>query len=757
MSAVVQSTSGRRRVRVQGLVQGVGFRPFVYTLARGLGLGGSVRNTPAGVEISIEGERAALDAFLLRLRPEAPPLSRIDEVDVDDESPCGAVDFLILESAARASGSSDVAPDTSVCDECLREMNETGNRRSDHPFINCTNCGPRYTITRDIPYDRSQTTMSVFAMCRECRSEYDDPQDRRFHAQPNSCPRCGPTLWLDRAGGASASAVENATRLLADGKILAIRGVGGFHLACDATSSRAVAELRERKRRPHKPLAVMARDLAAANELCILSDADRAALTSRERPIVVAPRRPACRIAAEVAPGGATLGVMLPYTPLHHLLLRPFEALVMTSGNRGDEPIVASNAAAREELETIADELLLHDREIEMRVDDSIVRTIAGRARVLRRARGWVPAPIDLGRPVEELLACGSDLKSTFCLTRGTVAILSQHLGDLEQFENVRFFHETLDHLKRLFRVTPRAVAHDLHPDYASTRLAREAGLHSIAVQHHHAHVASCMAENRIDGPVIGVALDGTGLGLDGTIWGGELLVADYRSFIRRGHLRPVPLAGGDAAVRQPWRVALAYLRDALGTRWREQDLPLMRAVPAGSVDLVERMIERGVQVVPTSSCGRLFDAVASILGIRHEITYEAQAAIELEALADASVKGRYPFEIDRGFVIDFRPAIAVIAHDASIGKLPALIAGKFHNTVVAAIAEAVRRIGAEDGLRRVCLSGGVFQNALLTERMVQALERAGFEVFLHERVPTNDGGISLGQAVIADAILGGR
>jgi hydrogenase maturation protein HypF len=762
------STARRRiRIRLRGIVQGVGFRPFVYNLARELGLGGYVSNSSAGLVAELEGDPEALERFVRRVTGEPPPLAWIQETEIVEVEALGKEAFAIRGSVAVAGEFALVSPDVATCDACFDDFTRPDSRRFGYPFTNCTNCGPRYTIVRDIPYDRPKTTMAVFPMCEACRAEYEDPADRRFHAQPNACPVCGPRLWgvagssesdrsltvAARQGGVLAAPLDEARRRLASGEILAIKGLGGFQLACDARNPEAVARLRARKRRSDKPFAVMARDLAAVEGVCAVSDAERAALTSWRRPIVILPRLAA--LPEALAPGNRTLGVMLPYTPLHHLLFTgaPYSLLVMTSGNLSEEPIVVSNEQALARLAGVADWFLLHDRDIYMRVDDSVARVYAGRERVLRRSRGYAPQTLDLGRAVPELLACGGELKNAFCLTKGRHAILSQHIGDLENYETLVFFEETLANLKKLFRVAPRAVAHDLHPSYLSTKYALEIpGLPKIGVQHHHAHVASCMAENGLTGVVIGVAFDGTGYGPDGAIWGGEFLVAGYAGFERRARLRYVPLAGGDAAIREPWRAALAYLEDALGAPAH------IEGVPEERVRLVRQMIEKGVNTVPTSSCGRLFDAVAAIVGLRREVTFEGQAAMELEAIAEPGEEGQYPFEIESGALwqVDFRPAIERIAREAAAGVSRGEIAARFHNTLAAAVVETCRRIRGEAGHARVCLSGGTFQNVRLTESCAAGLQEAGFEVFLHSLVPPNDGGIALGQAAIAAELLQG-
>jgi len=588
--------------------------------------------------------------------------------------------------------------------------------------------------------------MASCRMCPACQAEYDDPADRRFHAQPNACPQCGPQV---------SAPIAEAQRRLAEGAIVAIRGLGGFHLACDPRNEAAVGLLRKRKRRSDKPFALMARDLAAIEPLCVVSDDDRHALLGPPRPIVILPRRADSGLAQALAPGNNTVGVMLPYTPLHHLLFAgaPYDVLVMTSGNLSEEPIVTSNQEAFDRLRPLADWFLLHDRDIYMRADDSVVRVFEGRERTLRRSRGYVPQAIDLGMDVAEILACGAELKNTFCLSKGRYAVLSQHIGDMQNYETLVFFEETLANLKKLFRVEPRAVAYDLHPQYLSTQYALDLPLEKIGVQHHHAHVASCMAENGLRGKVIGVAMDGTGYGTDGKIWGGEFLVAGYDGFERRAHLRYVPLAGGDAAVRQPWRPALSYLADTFGPAAEFPDLPLWREVPESQRKLVRGMLAHGVNTVETSSCGRLFDAVASLIGVRQETNFEGQAAIELETMAAEDVAESYPFAIEAGDV-DFRPAIERIVAEVRAGVPPPVIAARFHHTVAEAIVEVCRRVRAEEKLNRVCLSGGTFQNIKLLASTLAGLRKLEFEVFIHAQVPPNDGGIALGQAVISTEAL---
>ena len=703
----------RKRIELRGVVQGVGFRPFVYRIALRCGIRGRVLNSSDGVVIEAEGAEEALARFLLVLRTDLPPLARIDQLNISGQPPRGDLTFAIEHSAAGHGHFALVPPDIATCTECAADIAASGNRRFGYPFTNCTNCGPRYTVIRDVPYDRPHTTMAGFPMCAQCRLEYEDPLNRRFHAEPNACPDCGPSLALLTAdelasgpppafaAGHNITAVLGRARdLLRDGRILAIKGLGGFHLVCDATNERGVSLLRERKRRSGKAFAIMVRTRAIAERICILTDTDRALLEGARRPIVLLPHRGDSGIAASVAPGNDRLGVMLPYTPLHQLLFdASIEALVMTSGNLSEEPIVSRNEEAWSRLHTLADFFLLHNRPIQARVDDSVFQTFEGREYPVRRSRGYAPEPVPLALPLVEVLACGGELKNTLCLTKDRYAILSQHIGDLENLETMAFFRETREHLQRFFNVAPVAVAHDLHPRYLSTRYALlESGLRAIGVQHHHAHIASCMADNGIDGPVIGVALDGTGYGTDGRIWGGEFLVCDFLEFRRCGHLRYVPLAGGDSGVRQPWRSALAYLKDAFGDAALSLPLEFLREIPSRQIHVVDAMLSRNIQTTDTSSCGRLFDAVSSILGIRHEITYEGQAAIELEMAARTLNASRpYPFAIegDEPFQIDVRQTIEAIVGDVRSGVSNGEISARFHLTMAHVIGDSCDRIRA--------------------------------------------------------------
>lgn len=765
----------RKHILVAGVVQGVGFRPWIYNLATSLSLVGFVINTSDGAAIEVEGAEVRLQEFLSLLPVTAPPLAQIEDIQIREIEPLGVKAFCIQKSVPEPGKFALVSTDVATCFDCLREFTDPQDRRFGYPFINCTNCGPRYTIIRDIPYDRPLTTMASFQMCAECQTEYDDPENRRFHAQPNACAVCGPSVKLvatsefadsgvidfDREEG-NLEAFRRVREVLRAGSIVAFKGLGGFQLVCDALNDASVRLLRERKRRSDKAFALMARDMAHVEQFAAVSPAERDLLLSPERPIVIVCWKRDGDISDAVAPGNPTVGVMLPYTPLHELLFGElpqsppeFMALVVTSGNLSEEPIARTNQEAWEQLRPLADYFLLHNRDIHTRVDDSVARVFEGSGRIMRRSRGYAPQSINLGNAVEEILACGAELKHTFCVTKGHYAILSQHIGDLSNYETQVFLEETLGNLKKLFRVEPKFVACDLHPLYMSTKFAKEQGLPTLAVQHHHAHIASCMAENRINGKVIGVALDGTGYGTDGNIWGGEFMVADFAGFERRAHFAYVPLAGADTAVRQPWRSAISYLASAYESEASNLDLPLFHEIKPHSLSVVNRMLERNINTVLTSSCGRLFDAVASIVGLRHETNFEGQAAIELEAIAD-DYDGSYEFEIESGDIakIDFRPMIRGVVNDLRGGKQAPEISAKFHATLASVIDHVCRRIRTSDGFGRVCLSGGTFQNMRLLSRAATKLRKSGFEVYLHAKVPPSDGGISLGQALIANAAI---
>jgi hydrogenase maturation protein HypF len=753
----------RRRVRVTGVVQGVGFRPFVYGLALAHGLSGLVGNDSAGVFIEVEGTAVALSAFLEGLAGSPPPLAVIETISVTEMAAAGQSDFVIVRSERQDAANTLISPDMSVCEDCIRDFQDPANRRYRYPFTNCTNCGPRFTIIQDIPYDRPLTTMTVFAMCPECGAEYRNPLDRRFHAQPNACPVCGPHVWLTGSSGEAAGhladddAIRAAQVLLGEGKIVAVKGLGGFHLACMATDDRAVALLRERKGRADKPFAVMAADMAAARRLAHLSTAEEVLLQSKERPIVLLRKRPSSPLSPLVAPGNNYIGIMLPYTPLHTLLLQNLPAalpvLVMTSGNISDEPIISDNAEAVERLSSLADAFLLNNRDIAARCDDSVIRVWRGAELPIRRSRGYAPFPVRLPHEVPPMLAVGGELKATFCLTKGRYGYMSQHIGDMENLETLQAFEQAVAHFEHIFRSQPELIACDMHPDYLSTRwaLSNNAHLPVLQVQHHHAHIAAVMGEHRLDGrqAVIGLSFDGTGYGPDGAIWGGEVLLADYAGFERAAHLRYMPLAGGDAAVNRPYRLALSYLW-AAGLEWNER-LTSVQACPPDERTLLLRQLETNLNVVPTSSMGRLFDVVAALAGVRQVVSYEAQAAIEFEALADPAVTSRYEF----GFIaeeVDPRPLLQEVWHDVLSGVHPSVISARFHNAVAYLTVQLSDRIRQAHGLRQVALGGGVFQNITLLEKTVSLLEKEGFEVLAHHLVPPNDGGLALGQALVAAA-----
>lgn len=750
-----------RRIILEGLVQGVGFRPFVHRLAVRHGLAGYARNLAQGVEIMVEGGTASVAKFLNALTVDAPVLARIDNLQVESIEPTGCGRFEIAASSD-GGGFQPIAPDIATCPDCLREVLSPTDRRFGYPFTNCTNCGPRFTIIEAVPYDRQNTTMAGFTMCARCRAEYDDPTNRRFHAQPNACPQCGPSLRLVDCNGTAlpGDAMAETRRFLAAGSIVAIKGIGGFHLACDALNDVAVKRLRERKGREAKPFALMVADVAAAERICDVSDAERALLCSRARPIVLLRERSHSQVARSVAPGLGRLGVMLSYSPLHHLLFSGEipRALVMTSGNRSDEPMATNEADALKRLGTIADAFLLHDRPIHLRCDDSVTRVVDGVEMPLRRSRGYAPFPVSLPFDTRPTLALGADLKNTVCVSRGAYAFLSSHIGDLEDWDTFASFKQMIGHMKSLFRVEPEIVVHDLHPDYFSTRYAREIadGTALVAVQHHHAHIAACMAEHRLSGPVIGVAFDGTGLGIDDCVWGGEFLLADYADFTRMGHLKYVPMPGGNRAVREPFRMALAHLMNACG-RW-DAALPPVRESKPEERKVIARQIEQRLNAPLTSSMGRLFDAIASMLGVRHRAAYEAQAAMELEALIDPSADGSYPFEIagERPAVIDPAPIVRAVVAEMLAGTPVPVIASRFHTTVANLIVEMCGMIRGLTGENRVVLSGGVFQNVVLLRSARRGLAEAGFEVFTHNLVPPNDGGIALGQVAVAHARMAG-
>ena len=761
----------RLRLTVRGVVQGVGFRPFVAGLARRLNLGGHVRNDSGAVTIEVEGPGGAIDAFVRGLRREAPPLAAIDELSSVELAPVGEATFAIDASGRGEGRRTSVPPDVATCDACLRELRDPGDRRFGYPFLNCTHCGPRFTIIEGLPYDRETTTMRRFPMCAACRQEYQDPDNRRYHAEPTACPACGPHVWFETPGAARLDreeAIAEARRWLAGGRIIAVKGIGGFHLACLASSDAAVAALRARKGRGDKPLAVMVASSDDATALCDVDADECRLLEGRARPIVLLRRRhggPAA-VSPLVAPGQDHLGLMLPYAPLHHLLIAD-APLVMTSGNRSDEPIARDNDEARGRLAGLADAFLLHDRDIHTVCDDSVVRVWRGQPLPVRRSRGYAPFPVRLPFAAAPVLAVGGELKATFCVAEGHDAYLSQHIGDMETVETLAAFERAVDHLLSLFAIAPSLVAIDPHPGYLSSRWARAwasaRGVPVVTVQHHHAHHAAVMAEHGfgLDARVLGVVFDGTGYGLDGAVWGGECFVGGYADVTRVAHLGTVMLPASDADVRHGYRLALVHLA-AAGIPWDER-LPAVQACPATERSLLERRITRGVTMAPSSSMGRLFDAVASIVGVRQLSAYEAQAAMELEAVAaraGGAADERYAFELresGEALMLDPAPVLRGVVADVLAGATASDIASAFHDAVARAVAAVARGVCDRRGVLPVALSGGVFQNVVLLERTVSRLETDGFTVLTHRLVPPNDGGLALGQAASAAARASAR
>lgn len=748
------------KIVVRGIVQGVGFRPFVYQEAVRNSLTGWVRNTASGVEIEVCGVRSGVEQFLNTLRQNPPPLARLDSIDLFETPPNGATEFLILESENSEDQFLPVSPDISICEDCTRELFDPQNRRYRYPFINCTNCGPRFTIIKGIPYDRPNTTMDSFPLCPACSEEYHDPKNRRFHAQPVACPACGPQVWLEVNNEQVAKgeeAIQQARKLLREGAILAIKGLGGFHLACDASNSDAVKKLRDRKKRNDKPFAVMVFGLPQAEKIAILHEKEKEILLSRQKPIVLLTKKEGTSLASDISPDINTIGVMLPYTPLHLLLLEPEEnfpeVLVMTSGNVSEEPIAYQDHEAKSRLNSIADAFLFHNRPIHMRIDDSVVSVSASGILPIRRARGYAPDSITLPFLSPSVLATGAELKNTFCLTRERYAFLSHHIGDMENLETFNSFSEGIEHYQRIFRIRPEALACDLHPDYFATRYAETRAenehLPLIHIQHHHAHLAACLAEHQwdTDEPVIGLIFDGTGLGDDRAIWGGEIFIGGYEGYNRRFHLEYVPLPGGDASIRKPARAALAHLWKA-GIDWETQ-FPPISALCGDELTLLKSQLIHRINTPLTSSMGRLFDAVSSFLGIRHVATYEAQAAIVLEVLCDQSESTSYPVLLE-GNEIKLGKLWEAILADWMNGVQPAIISAKFHNWVAHASLQAGQIIRNETGINTVVCSGGVWQNRILVQKTKDLFEQHGFKLLFHQQVPPNDGGLSLGQAVIA-------
>jgi hydrogenase maturation protein HypF len=749
-----------RFLRVKGIVQGVGFRPFVYNLATGLGLNGTVRNTSQGVEILLEGQPGVIELFTSALQTQPPPLARIDSVEVSPQEISGVRGFTILESQPEPGEFQPVPPDIAICDDCRRELFDPLDRRHRYPFINCTNCGPRFTIIQDIPYDRPLTSMSGFKMCPECQAEYENPADRRFHAQPIACPVCGPSIAYAQVGKKPVykeDALSAARELIRSGGILAVKGLGGYHLACDAANGEAVNTLKERKHRSEKPLAVMAFDLAIIEKYCQVNEDERKLLVSPQHPVVLLDCRPGASLAEGVASGLSTYGCMLPYTPLHLLLTEPAagfpEMLVMTSGNLSEEPIAYEDVDAQARLADIADGFLTHDRPIHMRVDDSVLRVVDGAPYFIRRARGYAPDPLLLAEPLPQILGAGAELKNSFCLTRDNYAFVSHFIGDLENYETLTSYENAIAHYEKLFKIVPEFYACDLHPDYLSTRYATERACREdkplVQVQHHHAHLAACLAENNWTSaePVIGLTFDGTGYGTDGSIWGGEVLVGGYSGYERVFHLEYMPLPGGDLAIRRPARIALAYLL-ASGLPW-QADLAPVKALSEQERHSLPLLLKQGINTPRTSSMGRLFDAVSAAIGLCQTISYEGQAAILLEAAVDPDEKESYPFEINDD-LIRVTPVIQAVLSDLRAGISQGRIAARFHNGLAEMTLAVCSTLKTNRGLKTVALSGGVWQNRTLLELTINKLRAAGYEVLLHRRLPPNDGCIALGQVLVA-------
>jgi hydrogenase maturation protein HypF len=755
----MNSCNAGRYITIRGIVQGVGFRPFVYTLAIRYGLNGWVLNSSNGVEIEVDGAPEILDRFISDLKTKTPPLARIDTFNVANIPVNGYSRFEIRESTNRADEFLPVSPDVAVCPDCRRELFDPADRRYRYPFINCTNCGPRFTIIREIPYDRPNTTMSAFPMCPACREEYENPLNRRFHAQPVACPECGPRVWFEADGKRLAEkedAVQMTRRWLKDGRIVAVKGLGGYHLACDAANPEAVEKLRDRKKRSQKAFALMAWDVETVRRYCEVSPEESAILSSHQSPIVLLQKKAGVHLPRVIAPGQSTLGLMLPYTPLHLLLLEPQvdypDVLVMTSGNLSEEPIAYRDSDTGGVLSGLADGFLLHNRDIQTRVDDSVVRMADHRLYPVRRSRGYAPDAVQLPHETVPVLACGAELKNTFCLTRGSYAFISHHIGDLENYETLQSFEEGIRHYEALFRVKPQKLICDLHPNYLSTRYAVERAeaeeIPLIQVQHHHAHLAACLADNgwNKDEPVIGLCMDGTGMGTDGAIWGGEVLVGGYAGYQRRYHFDYLPLPGGDLAIRKPARFALACLYQA-GIDWEPVYAPI-NAFSETEKRVIHSQLDHSIQTFPTSSLGRLFDAVSALAGICQEATYEGQAAIELEEKIDPQETGRYEIPFAEG-MIDSNSIIRQAAADVRMGTAASVISARFHNGLVRLFTGICEQIRSDSGIQTVALSGGVWQNSTLLEGTLHALRQSGFTVLIHHQVPANDGGISLGQVMV--------
>jgi hydrogenase maturation protein HypF len=750
-----------RHIHINGIVQGVGFRPFIYNLALDYELKGWVCNSASGVDIEVAGDREKVESFYERISSSAPPLAQIDSIEIHEIEFQEFERFEIVPSQDTDSDFIPISPDIAICSLCQKELFDPNDRRYRYPFINCTNCGPRFSIIKEIPYDRPKTTMSGFEMCEDCRDEYEDPRDRRFHAQPVACPACGPQVWLELHPGEKyaerEAAIQETRKMLVDGKILAVKGLGGFHLVCDATNPEAVERLRQRKHRPAKPFALMAYNIETIGKFVNLSPAAEKLLASPQAPIVLIPQVTGSGIAEGVAPGQANLGFMLPYTPLHLLLLEKEagypEALVMTSGNISEEPVIHENEVARRKLSGIADGFLMHDRPIHMRIDDSVVTIINEQPYLIRRARGYAPNPIRLKQSLPRILAVGPQMKNTFCLTRDKYAFISHYIGEMENWETYQDFTNAIHQYEALFRIEPEAIGYDLHPDYLSTRYALERSaseeLPGYSIQHHHAHLAACLMENGLspEEMVGGLIFDGTGYGADGTIWGGEVLVGNCYEYTRPYHLQPIPLPGGETSIRKPARIALSTLW-AYGLPWEAHLAPL-QALSALERDTLRLQLEKGINSPLTSSMGRLFDAVSALIGVRQEVSYEAQAAIELEALADPDEVGYYPCQVESE-LINLKPLLEEILKDLSQGVSAPIISARFHNSIAEVCLDLAGLLKKQHGIQQIVLSGGVWQNMYLLKRTLKLLTDNGFQTLIHSQLPSNDGCVAFGQALIS-------
>ncbi len=753
----------RKKIEIRGIVQGVGFRPTVYRLARKYNLKGSVLNDSKGVTLDLEGYPEDIDSFLAELKKKPPPLSNIEEITSKKLVVENFHEFKIIESEKGEEKKTLVSPDIATCKDCERELLNSKDRRYLYPFINCTNCGPRFTITKELPYDRKYTTMKKFKMCEKCRDEYEDPEDRRFHAQPDACNDCGPHLeFLDKKGKKiEGNPIEKATQFLKEGKIVAVKGLGGFHLACNARDKKAVETLRERKKRPFKPLALMARNTSIISKFVHLSNEEKELLMSPRAPVVLLKKKGKCAIPENIAPNNKFLGFMLPYAPLHILLFQNLEVLVMTSGNRRDEPIAFDNKDAVKRLGHIADCFLVHDRDIWIQADDSIARVLDGETLLLRRSRGYAPEPIKSPlRNEKKIIGFGAHKHNTFSISRDDEIFVSHYIGETDNLETIKAFERGIKHFINFFDIPPDIAVVDLHPEYEATRFgkkwAEENKKTLIEIQHHHAHIASCLADNHLDEKVIGVAWDGTGYGADGKIWGGEFLIADLKSYERKAHLQYIPLPGGDAAVKEPWRMGATYLYKTFGKDFLNLDIDFVKKLDRKKWELIENMINKKVNSPQTSSIGRLFDAVSSIIGIRDSITYQGQAAIELEMIANETEKNFYEFDIQEKYdfhVIDPLGVIKSIVRDTKNRVSKSDISMKFHIGLADLIVNVSKILREQTGINKVCLSGGVFQNMILRSKASEKLKRNKFKVYNHRKIPPNDGGISAGQVAIAMSI----